>query len=193
MNQTLRHLFATTVLLSAGAFVEGLGYADHNTTGEMGSPQATTSGPSETKESEPLSSAERLAEDGRIEAFGDITALGTEDGRRTLSIDYGEWISESECRRRVAAGTLAGLDKSDCEIDALRYVNQNPQVRDFDVDQRVRITIQRPSAPPEQMSWEALSKIFRDRDGQTRELWDGLWRIGRRGRTIERIDWVYMP
>jgi hypothetical protein len=191
MKQTRRHLFWATILLSAGMLVEGIGVADHNATGDMGSRQAPD--PGATKEAEPLSSAERLAEDGRIEAFGHITALGAKDGHRYLSIDYGEWISEPECRRRVAAGTLTDLDESDCEVDALRYVNQNPRVREFEVAQDVEISIQRPSAPPRPMSWEGLSKLFRDRNEQTRELWDGLWRIGRRGKQVERIDWVYTP
>jgi len=181
MKQTCRHLFWATILLAAGAFFDGLGYADDYATGEMCSRQAPDPGP------------ERLAEDGRIEAFGHITALGTEGGHRYLSIDYGEWISESECRRRVAAGTLVGLDESDCEVDALRYVNENPRVRDFEVDPQVAIRIQRPSEAPQQTSWEALSRIFRDRTAETGELWDGLWLIGRRGKQIERIDWVYMP
>jgi hypothetical protein len=43
------------------------------------------------------------------------------------------------------------------------------------------------------MSWDELSRIWRLRDEEARELWDGLWQIRRRDGLVERIEWVYLP
>ena len=141
-----------------------------------------------------LSSAESITSDGWIAAYGDLKDVDNKDGRRFLSIDYGEWISEKECKRRVKAGTL-GLDEADCDVDSLRYVNQNPKLREFTVADDVQIEISHPSTsrPTKMMNWDQFVKMKRTRADNTRELWDGLWKIYRSGKIIKRIEWVYTP
>ena len=141
----------------------------------------------------PLASAERIDDDGSITAYGVITDLGIKEGKRFLRIDYVEWLSEEECERRVATGTVADLTDSDCSIDSLRVVNQNPRVREFSVADPVRIRVMRTPQRTETLSWDALTGIFRARAAERRELWDGLWEVHRRGPLIERIDWLYQP
>ncbi len=143
---------------------------------------------------ETLSSAESIASDGQITAYGEIKDVGNKDGRRFLSIDYGEWISEKECKRRVKAGSL-NLDEADCEVDSLRYINQNPKLRQFTVADDVQIVIPHPSPsrPTKKMSWDQFVKMERTRSEDTRELWDGLWKIFRSGKIIKRIEWAYTP
>lgn len=195
------------------AFIDGLGPADWygvqaDTTARkipIGTPlwrfarctasTNTAGATTENKQSgstEKLSSAESIASDGQIAAYGDIKDVGNKEGRRFLSIDYGEWISEKECRRRVKAGKL-DLDAAECEVDSLRYVNQNPKLREFTVADDVQIVILHPSRPTKMMSWNQFVKMERTRAEDTQELWDGLWKIYRRGKTIKRIEWTYTP
>jgi hypothetical protein len=85
------------------------------------------------------------------------------------------------------------LDEADCEVDSLRYVNQNPELREFTVADDVQIAIVHPSRPTKMMSWEQFVKMERTRAEDMRELWDGLWKIYRRGEMVKRIEWVYTP
>ena len=197
------------------AFIDGLGPADWygvqaDTTARkvpIGTPlwrfahcRQSTNSPganaanTRTGSGETLSSAESITSDGLITAYGEINDVGNKDGRRFLRIDYGEWISEKECKRRVNAGTL-DLDEADCEVDSLRYVNQNPKLREFTVADDVQIAIPHPtpSRSNKMMSWEQFVKMERTRTEDMRELWDGLWKIYRRDKMVERIEWVYTP
>ena len=188
------------------AFVEGLGSADWYRGGAeiarripIGTPlwkftscRESSAVPRQTGSTEKLSSAEWVTKDGRIAAYGDIKGIGEKEGRRFLRIDYGEWISEKECRRRVAAGTL-NMDESDCEVDSLRYVNQNPKVREFTVADDVEVVIPHPSRSTKTMTWDRFTEMRGGRSEDTRELWDGLWQIYRRDKTVERIEWAYTP
>jgi hypothetical protein len=141
---------------------------------------------------EKLSSAESVTTDGRIDAYGTIDDVGEKNGHRYLNIDYGEWISEEECRRRVEAGTL-DLDENDCEVDSLRYADQNPKLGRFGVADDAQISILRPSLPIKSMTWDQFAEMWRTRTESTRELWDGIWHIYRRGDLVDRIEWVYTP
>lgn len=114
-----------------------------------------------------LSSAEWIAEDGRIAAYGEVKDVGEKERRRFLGIDYGTWISEEECKRGVAAGTL-DMDESDCEVDSLRYVNQNPKVRKFAVAGDVEVVIPHPSRPTKMMTWGQFAKLWRARTDDPR-------------------------
>jgi len=191
------------------AFVEGLGFADHYGKGELGSREPALGTPlwkfsqckatqpdensteTKSKEAGALSSAESVTDDGRIAAFGQIRDLGIKDGRRYLNIDYVEWLSREECERRVKSGAL-DPDEAECDLD-FHIVNQNERIREFGVAEGVEIAIQRPSRFPETLSWDELSKIWRHREDDTRELWDGLWQIRRRDDKVERIEWFYTP
>jgi hypothetical protein len=193
------------------AVVEGLGSADYHGPGQMGSVEPPLGTPiwklegcdasdatgGETQPATPqasaLSSAESRTEDGLVSAYGDITGIGVRNGRRFLAIDYVELVSEEECKRRVAAGILDDLTADDCEVDSLRFVNQNPKVRELTVSDTARIRIPHPSRGNRTLSWTQLERLFDERSDATRELWDGLWQIARRGDVIERIDWVYTP
>jgi hypothetical protein len=139
-----------------------------------------------------LSSAEWVTDDGRVAAYGEIQAVVEKQGRKFLTIDFGEWITEEECRRRVRAGSL-DLDEADCEVDSLRYDNHNPTLREFAVADDVEIVIEHPSRPAQIMAWHEFAELQHVRSDDTRELWDGLWRILRRGNTVERIEWTYTP
>jgi len=137
------------------------------------------------------SSEESAAGDGRVSAYGNIRDLGEKGGNRFLSIDYVEWISQEECKRRLKAGTLDPVE-TECDID-YHIVNESKRLRELGVADPVEILIQRPSRFPETMSWDELSRIWRFRDEEARELWDGLWQIRRRDGLVERIEWVYLP
>ncbi len=140
---------------------------------------------------EQLSSAEWMTDDGRIAAYGYIRSLGVKDGKRFLKIDYVEWLSESECRRRVRAGALKWAE-DECETE-VRIMNENPHVRRFAVSTGVEITCQYPDQPVKLLSWEKFTGMWRTRAKETRELRDGLWKIERRDSVVERIEWVWLP
>jgi len=43
------------------------------------------------------------------------------------------------------------------------------------------------------MTWDQFADMLRARTESTRELWDGIWHIYRRGDLIDGIEWVYTP
>ncbi len=149
-------------------------------------------GAEHTAPADKLSSAESVTAAGRIAVYGTIDDVGEKDGHRFLSIDFGEWITEEECRHRVEGGTLV-LGESDCEVDPLRYADQNPKLRRFGVADDAQIRIPRPSLPTKSMTWGQFAEMWRARTESTRELWDGIWHIYWRGDLIDRIEWVYTP
>lgn len=160
--------------------------------GDVNEKSLILAGLDQTEAAGRLSSAEWVTDDGRVAAYGEIQAVVEKQGRKFLTIDFGEWITEEECRRRVRAGSL-DLDEADCEVDSLRYDNQNPTLREFAVADDVEILIAHPSRPAQIMAWHEFAELQHVRADDKRELWDGLWRIFRRGNTVERIEWIYTP
>jgi hypothetical protein len=138
-----------------------------------------------------LSNAEWMTDDGRVATYGYIKSLGVKDGKRALRIDYAEWLTEDECRRRVRSGTLKWAE-DDCETE-VRIVNDNPHVRNFTVSLGVEITCQYPDQPAKRLSWEQFTEIWHKRSKGTRELREGLWKIERRDNVVERIEWIWLP
>jgi hypothetical protein len=192
------------------AFIEGLGYADYYGNQDKGGREVTLGNPmwkftlcrktSQEKAERPLqpspepkklSSAEWIDDGGRIAAYGIIKSLGIKEGKPYLGIDYVEWLSEEECRRRIKAGTLK-WDEDECEVE-VRILNENPLIRSFSVSRDVEIICQYPDQPPKSLSWHNLTEIWRARTRDTEELREGLWKIERRDGVIERMEWVWLP
>ncbi len=191
------------------AFIEGLGFADYygkDTGGRefiLGDPmwkfaRCRTARPEQiigspqTGPTQQLSSAEWIAGGGHIAAYGNIKDLsGKDEGRRYLHIDYVEWLSEDDCRQRVKSGVLQ-WDIDECDLE-VRILNENPQVRKFTVADDVRIIYHYPGQPARTMTWDRLTVFWQERAEDTRELWDGLWKIHRRDGVVEMMEWIYLP
>jgi hypothetical protein len=153
---------------------------------------------STTVTTEALSSAERRLPNGHIKAMGYITAVWESGGKRWITIDYAEMITDHDeaTRRAREAGEIGPTEEWEYDY----YIsNVNPALRTFQVSNSVVITTSTRWVPGDDWeapcTWTDFKSFWGPGPFPESEQWlhTRPWWIERDGPIVVRIDEQYLP